>query len=456
MAALGTYFERVRSESPDCPVFLFSAGDMMQGTTMSNLVEGESIIEAFNLLGYDAAAIGNHEFDWGVEVLKERLEQADFPVLGANVYVKGTDRHPDWLLPFAVVERAGVRIGVVGAVTRSTPTTSMPARVEEFEFRSIAQALDRYIPELRRLDVDFVIAVLHAGGRCDEDGSCSGEAMAELRRTTAAFDYAITGHAHGTPLRTRLGRAPIAQGLAYTLAFGVGRLERGPDGSVAGELVEFPVTYVDQVEPDSALAELVGRYREAVAEVAERRIATLARPLVRSGGEYGLGRLIADAHRAATGTPLAMTNNGGIRHGLPAGSLTYGDLFEVQPFQNTLLRLRLRGEDLLAMLEQGVGQNGPRIHVSGMVVRYDPDARRGSRIMAVELHGGGEVYRDSLYWLTANNFVATGGGGFYALLEAVEVEETGIVDLDALIAYLKKMPQPVEAPEDRRWRRTTR
>ena len=211
MAALGTYFERVRSESPDCPVFLFSAGDMMQGTTMSNLVEGESIIEAFNLLGYDAAAIGNHEFDWGVEVLKERLEQADFPVLGANVYVKGTDRHPDWLLPFAVVERAGVRIGVVGAVTRSTPTTSMPARVEEFEFRSIAQALDRYIPELRRLDVDFVIAVLHAGGRCDEDGSCSGEAMAELRRTTAAFDYAITGHAHSTPLRTRLGRAPIAQ-----------------------------------------------------------------------------------------------------------------------------------------------------------------------------------------------------------------------------------------------------
>ena len=135
--------------------------------------------------------------------------------------------------------------------------------------------------------------------------------------------------------------------------------------------------------------------------------------------------------------------------------MTYSDLFEVQPFQNTLLRLRLRGEDLLATLEQGVGQNGPRIHVSGMVVRYDPDARRGSRIMAVELHGGGEVHRDSLYWLTANNFVATGGGGFYALLEAVEVEETGIVDLDALIAYLKKMPQPVEAPEDRRWRRTT-
>ncbi len=455
-AALGAHFDSVRAHSDGCPVFVFSAGDMMQGTPISNFSDGESTIAAMNLMGYDAAAIGNHEFDWGIDVLRERIEQASFPLLGANIFVKGTNRHPEWVIPYAVVERDGVRIGVVGAITKSTPITTLPSNVAELDFRSIADAFNLYIPEVRARDVDFIVTMMHAGGICRRDGSCFGEAISELQATTASYDYALTGHEHSSPLRTQIREVPVAQGLPYTLGFTIGKLERDEKGAVLGQFLETRVSYVDEVEPDAALAALVTRYAGIVADRSERPIATLAASLTKSGREYALGRLIADAQRAATSAQVTIMNNGGIRQGLREGPVTYGQVFEVQPFQNPLVRLRLRGSDLLAALEHSLWPSFPTAHISGLSVHYDPGAPAGSRVVEARLNDESPIEPDSAYTVVVISFMFEGGDGFTALRNAEAMEMTGISDLDALIAYLSRLPQPVEAPGESRWIRVDR
>jgi 2',3'-cyclic-nucleotide 2'-phosphodiesterase/3'-nucleotidase len=445
-AVLGGYFRDARAES-ECPVFLVSGGDAMQGTLISNLTDGVSTIAVMNELGYDALAIGNHEFDWGIDVLRDRIEQADFPFLGANTFERGTDRHPEWTRPYAIVERGGVRIGSIGVTTESTPTTTMPANVSALEFRSIAATLDRYIPEVRDQGVDFVVAMLHAGAFCDSAGTCRGEAVAELAATQERFDYAVTGHTHSR-VATVIKGAPVVQSFANSTAFAVGRLERGADGSLDARLLEIQATYADEVSPHADIARLVEQYRETAAEQMERVVATLAEPLDKPtrGGGYALGRVIADAQREATGAQIALMNNGGIRRSLSAGPVTYNDLFELQPFGNTLVVLDLPGDRLIEALEHALSDSRPDAQVSGVTVLYDPGAPAGSRVREVRLPDGDVVRADGSYVVVANDFMSTGGSGYGALMGATSATLTGIVDLEALVRYLESRPQPVAGP----------
>lgn len=452
-AVLGGYLRDARAESSECPVFLLSAGDAMQGTLISNLTDGLSTIAVMNEMEYDALAIGNHEFDWGIDVLRDRIEQAAFPFLAANIYERGTDEHPDWTQPYAILERAGVRLGVVGLTTRTTPTTTMPANVAELEFRSMAAALDRYIPEVRAQGADFVVAVMHAGAFCDSPGVCHGEAMDELNATSEQFDYVVTGHTHSR-VETTIHGAPVVQSYANSTAFGIGRLRRDAEGHVEGELLEIRQTYADGVESDADIAVLVERYRETAAAQMERVVATLEVPLGKPSrqGEFALGRVIADAQRDATGTEIAVMNNGGIRRSLPAGPVTYNDLFEVQPFGNTLVVLELPGSLLIETLEHALDDEGPDAQLSGLTVVYDPAAPKGRRVREARVQSGDLVRPDGSYSVTANDFMATGGSGYRALMGATSATMTGIVDLEALVRYLESRPQPVQPPLIDRWR----
>jgi 2',3'-cyclic-nucleotide 2'-phosphodiesterase (5'-nucleotidase family) len=451
-SVLGGYLRDARSESPDCPTFLVSAGDAMQGTLISNLTDGLSTIAVMNELRYDALAIGNHEFDWGIDVLRDRIEQAAFPFLGANIYDRGTDEHPDWTRPYAIVERGGVRVGLIGLTTRSTPTTTMPANVAALEFRSIADALNRYIPEVRAQGADFVVAVMHAGAFCDSAGVCRGEAMDELNATRERFDYAVTGHTHSR-VETTIHGAPVVQSFANSTAFGIGRLRTDSEGHVGAELLEIRQTYADQVEPDADIAALVERYRETAEAQMERVVATLAVPFDKPSrqGEFALGRVIADAQRDATGTQIAVMNNGGIRRSLPAGPITYNDLFELQPFGNTLVVLDLPGDLLIETLEHALDDEGPDAQLSGMTVMFDPAASRGRRVREARLASGDLIQPARSYTVTANDFMATGGSGYRALMGATSATMTGIVDLEALVRYLESRPQPVQPPVMDRW-----
>ena len=213
---------------------------------------------------------------------------------------------------------------------------------------------------------------------------------------------------------------------------------------------------MDEVTPDTAVARVVREWEERVRPLAERGIATLAAemPFVDPGrGEWVVGNLLADAVRRATGAQASIVNSGSIRRGLPAGPVSYGTLYELQPFQNALVTVEATGAQLRAALENGLDEHGRiNAHVSGLTVVYDSAAPAGSRVRSITLDGGRAVRDDDRVTLGLTEFVATGGDRF-TMLRDLPRRNTGVIDLDAVIAHLQALPHPVSPPATGRWRK---
>ena len=202
--------------------------------------------------------------------------------------------------------------------------------------------------------------------------------------------------------------------------------------------------------PDAALTAVVERYQRNFENLTSRAVATLRLPLERSGSDYALGRLIADAFRTIARADLSIVNNGGIRTGLPGGGISFGDVYQVLPFQNRLVTLRVRGEVIRQALEHAVDGATPDAHVSGMEVWYDPRRRVGRRITKVKLENGRDLSSGATYTLAVGDFLAAGGSG-YAMLTPFPAAAAGMTDLDAVLRYLSILRQPVDAPRDSRF-----
>ena len=451
-AAVLYSFYREERAGFDGPTITLDAGDIMQGTPLSNLTEGRSTIDFFNQLGVDAAAIGNHDFDWTIRVLQQRQQQAKFPWLSANIYDAGRNTRPDWARPTVMLERDGVKIGIIGLSTENTPQVTRASNVQGYEFRSGAAEIERYVPELRQQGADFVIVTTHEGVTCDSGmRNCRGEVIDWARRVTNKPDLIVAGHTHGIVNTVESG-IPIVIAWDYSKKYSVIDLEKSADGQTRVRVRDQPTTFADRVKPDSSMGALVARYEQEIGPQVNRVVATLDAPLRKVGGEYALGHLIADAQRAASGAQVAIMNNGGIRTDLEAGPLTWSELYQLQPFANLLVKLTLTGAQLREVMEHILRGRQPGMHVSGITVWYDSAAAPGARVRRMQLASGETVTDSGNYIVSVNDFMAGGGDGLTVLINARGRVDTGIVDLDALIEYLQKQPQPVRAPTDDRLR----
>ena len=427
---------------------------MFQGTPASNLAFGRPVVELFDTLGYAAAALGNHEFDWGIDSLRARMRDARYAVLGANVrYADGRD--VEWLPNDTIVERGGLRIGLIGVATVETPHTTRASNTVGLRFDTPAAIVDSIARELRARGADAVVVLAHAGAFCDRAGAaeCRGEVIELARALTEPIDAIVSGHTH-TIVDTDVRGIPIVQARSSGRSVGVIDLPlgRAPNGDAPRPDVRDVLA--DSVPADPAAAALVRRALAKVSGVVGQQVATIAQRLSRSGSQYALGNLIADAQRWKTNADVAITNNGGIRADLPAGIATYGTLYEVQPFGNALYRLRVPGSALRAYLERLLQEDRIGVHVSGLRVTYDPAQPAGARITSVLLDGGTPLRDHATYTVVMNDFMATGGDGL-GLAGNVPAESLRIDDLTALVDYLKGLPQPVRAPEGARITRVT-
>jgi 2',3'-cyclic-nucleotide 2'-phosphodiesterase / 3'-nucleotidase / 5'-nucleotidase len=429
-----------------CTSVRLDAGDEMQGTPVSNINYGRGVIAAMNALGIDAAAIGNHEFDWSIDTLLARMQDARYKFLSANITDSVRSARPDWALPWTLVARNGVKIAVIGLTTVTTPTSTAPRNVRGLAFGNGAQAIRRYLPDARAA-ADFVIVVAHEGGG----------AILDVARglDSGAVDLIVAGHTHQR-MDTTVNGIPIVQpgssgrDIALVDFVRVGGTRR----EVRAQLV---TPYADAVRPDVDLAGSLAAQLDAIKSVTGRSVGRLKVSLRREGAEYGLGRLIADAARNIGKADVGMINNGGIRAGLPEGNITWGDIQMVQPFQNRMVRLTVKGSALLQALEHCVaGPSGdPDCHVSGVEVWYDPDHRVGKRVTRTRLATGKEIDEGSSYTLALPDFMAAGGSGF-AMLVGAPVQDLNALDMDLLIGYLGVLRMPVEAPADVRFHRAGR
>lgn len=456
-AILAAHFDSAAARFDGATVVI-DGGDVMQGTAVSNLSWGRSSIEAYNAAGYAAAAVGNHEFDWGQDTLRARIGESRFPWLASNLYVAGTREHPDWARPWVMVEEDGVRVGIVGVALSTTPEVVMAGRLDGLEFGSEAPAIDRYAREARAAGADFVVVTMHVGAICEEDGrdpagesrGCEGEMLEVAEAVTEPVDAYFGGHTHRRVL-TSVGGTPTLEARSYGTAYALADLERRGDSTVVLRR-EVRTAWGDEVDPDTAVARVVGEWGARVEPITARVVTRLAEEMPRRGPEHALGNLVADAFRAETGAHAALVNNGSIRRDLPAGPVPYGALFELQPFQNELVAIDLSGASLRRALENALDRDGePDAHVAGMTVTYDPAAPRGERIREIRLTDGRVIGDDDVVTLGTTEFLAAGGDRYAALREGT-VRRTGLVDLDALVHYLEGLEAPVRAPEVGRWR----
>ena len=426
-----------------CPTVRVDGGDQMQGSLESNLVFGQSVVRAFNLLGLAAAAVGNHELDWGVDTLIARQKEARYAWLAANVFLKGTERRPEWARPFAIVEKAGVRIGIVGYATVNTPTTLRTSTTAPYEFRSGAAAIADALSAVRRVRVDFIVIVAHAGGDCGPS-NCAGE-MVQLAQSldSAGVDLIVGGHTHNAGTGVVNG-IPIVRASSHGRAISVVDLVRRADGSHHFTLSRDTV-WVDRVEPDRAMTELLKPYRALADSIANVPVATLRDSL--NAANRALGHLIADAARSFVNADIGLHNAGGVRAPLAAGRVNYNDIFRVLPFGNAMVKVTLTGRQLREVVEHSLGR-GPQFF-SGIQIGYDPAAPIGRRIVSLTMLDGSPVADDRNYTLGTADYLADGGDG-YTMFLPLPKERYEPTLLDALIAHLRALPQPVIPPTDER------
>ena len=398
---LAGYLEILKARDP---VLLLDAGDMFQGTLISNSVNGASVVAAMNHLGYRAAAVGNHEFDFGKErdedtdpfsALKARAAEADFPFLAANIYDRATGTTVAWpgVASHVLTEVAGLKIAILGGTTLDTPKVSLPGVGTALDFRPLEEVLPPLAKRLRAEGADLVIALVHAGGGCEHgtppDDLSTCEADAELFRLARAMDPGdvdlIAGaHTHRY-ISHRVNGIPVVEGGAYMRSFSLVRFRWSrSEGRVAEVVFEGPIAVCHEV-PDgwetcmsftkeeriappgrhpatflgAAVAPapfLEGILDDRLRAGLERAREPLGPRVVRflrkvDHGDHPVGLLEADILLDTyDGAAVALVNESGIRAGLPEGALTYGELFQVFPFSSQPALLELTGRELQDLL----------------------------------------------------------------------------------------------------------
>jgi len=449
-AYVAAMIDPARNEcAPQCETLLLDGGDMFQGTPASNLAFGRPVVAYYNEMGYAAAALGNHEFDWGTDTLRARMRDAHYAILGANVrYADGRD--VPWIRDDTLITRGKTKIGVIGFATVQTPTTTRAANVAGLRFDEPAPIVSARARALRNRGADLIVVIAHAGAFCNTTGTdaCQGEIIDFARSLTEKVDAIVSGHTH-TLVDYAIAGTPIVQARSSGRAVAIVDipLAAGKPGGVAHEEVRDVVT--SAIAPVARVDSLVKAAAGEVASFVNRRVADVATPLDREGTQYPLGNLIADGQRWAGKGDIAIMNNGGIRANLRAGTATYGSLFEIQPFGNTLYKLRMTGAQLREYLERVVARDELRDHVSGITIGYNPDLPRGKRIVSLTLPAGRTLSDGASYNVIVNDFMATGGEGM-GPPSGARSTPLNVVDLDALVLYLRSLPSPVRAPAESR------
>jgi 2',3'-cyclic-nucleotide 2'-phosphodiesterase (5'-nucleotidase family) len=449
-AYVAAMIEAARREcAPVCQTLLLDGGDMFQGTPASNLAFGRPVVEYYNRMGYVAAALGNHEFDWGTDTLRARMRDAKYAILGSNVkYADGRD--VPWIRDDTLVTIGSTKVGVIGFATVLTPTTTRAANVVGLRFDEPAPIVSSRARALRGRGANMIVVIAHAGAFCNSTGTaaCEGEIIEFAGKLTERVDAIVSGHTHSLVNYSANG-VPVVQARSSGRAVAVIDIPLEDGKPVSGAYEEVRDVVATAIAPDPQIAAIVTAATERVAPFVNRRVTAIAATLDREGTQYPLGNLIADAQRWAGKGDIAIMNNGGIRANLRAGTATYGSLFEVQPFGNVLYSLKMTGSQLKEYLERLVDRDELRAHVSGVTIGYNPELPRGKRIVSLTLPAGRTLAEGAIYNVIVNDFLATGGDNL-GPPPGARMTPLNVADLDALVAYLQKLPAPVRAPAESR------
>ena len=424
-------------------VFLFDAGDMFTGM-LSNLTRGEALMEMMLSMGYDAMAIGNHEFDYGSENFTRQMNRVPFPVLAANVFYKGTTR--DYGRPFTLLERNGIRLLVIGIIGQDARSVALPSGIVDLDFTDPIPAVRAIVKEFKPR-VDLVVVLAHQGKTGPQQ--TDAEARPEVQRDfdedirlcgeVEGIDVFVGGHAHRgieTPYVHPKTGTLIVQTYGYGTRLGYLKL-RLQEGRIVSHQGELLKVWSDRIAPDPVVAAKIDGYKRqtaaAIGQVVGRSTARLVRDYNR---ESPLGSFVADVMREAAGAELAFHNAGGLRADLPEGAVTNGNILDALPFLNTLVVCEMTGAQIREVLEQGLSLERGLIQVSGIAASYDLRQPVGRRLSSVTI-GGKPLDPARVYRAATNSFLAQGGDLYETFLRTKQTD-IGRALSDVLIEDFRK------------------
>ncbi len=466
---------RAQSEALGQALLLLDAGDVFQGTLYFNQYEGLADLYFYNQLGYDAMAVGNHEFDSGPEALAKfinggtivnpsmTVEGATFPLLSANIDVSAEPLLAGKVKPWVILERNGQKIGIFGLTAEDTDILSSPG--DNVVFKDPVQAATQAVAQLKTEGVNKIIGLTHVGFNVDK----------ELAAQVDDIDIIVGGHSHtelGThpgatePYPTMVtspngGKTMIVADWEWGKYLGDIRVDFDTNGVAAcWEGQPRPVDGI--ITPDPAFQVKLDEFAAPLDEMKGEGIGTTSialdgeRTNVRSK-ETNLSNLICDAllqRTRADGVQIALTNGGGIRASIDEGEVTVGEVITVLPFGNTVTLVTLTGSQVKEALENGVSQvengAGRFPQVAGIRFAWDATKPVGSRIVSIEIEVAPGTYRpihmDKTYRLVTNNYIMAGGDGYSVLTEGTNAYDTGLLMADVVQEYIATL-SPVTADD---------
>ena len=446
-------------------VLVIDAGDMWQGTLESNLVEGAAVVEAYNAIGFDAAAMGNHEFDFGPVgskavpeapgddargALKRRVSEAAFPVLAANLIDNRTGRPVDWenVRPSVILDVNGIKVGVIGVMTSRALQATIAANVVGLRVAPLVETITKEARALREQGAAVVIVTAHAGSSCkqfeDPTNLSSCNMAGEIMRVASGLppglvDHIIAGHVHR-------GIAHIVNGISITSAYSNTRAfsrvdfdidantgnvvsrrvfpphwaclsvvrssgECASPGDAASEIVSAVYEGHD-VKPDPRVLDIAARAAAYAEDIKQQELGVHLKSAfeLATGAESPLANLMTDAILESTGADIAMHNVvGGIRNTLPEGELTFGSVYEMFPFDNRVVKLVLTGRQLRRIIAEQAHNYGRRAGFSGM--RVFVECTNDKMEIVMELDSGTAIRDDDSLTVIVNDYLALGGDG---------------------------------------------
>jgi 5'-nucleotidase len=424
-----TLKKSIQQDNPN--TLLLMSGDTISPSVESITYKGAQMIEAWNAVGLDYATFGNHEFDFGPEVLKERIKESKFGWVAANVIDTTTNKTFADVPPFVVREFGGVKVGIFGLVLPETKSTSKPG--PNVEFRNPCETAKAVVSQLRAQGVKVIVALTHLSMREDKEvAKCSD------------VDVIIGGHEH-TLLESHAGGAPIFKMTSDARELGRIDLNISPSGEL--DSIDWKVIDVDSTTPEATeFTAVYKKYEGLLAELAKpigRTTEKLdARSAENRNRETNVGNFIADQFRKSTGADIGLMNGGSVRADsiIGPGTLTQRDLLSILPFKNKLVKLEITGATLRETLEHGVARSaedaepGRFPQVSGLQFTFDASRPAGSRIVEVKVNGQ-PLNNAKKYTLTTTTFVGLDGGDGYTMLKGARVvtpPERAPVDVDVV------------------------
>ena len=410
---------------PDGNFLLLSGGDMWTGPAISTWFQGQSMAEVMNTMGYDAAAIGNHEFDFGLDVLKNRAAESEFPFLSANIRYKSDGTTPEDLgiRPYTIVTVNDIQVGIIGLTTTRTPTTTNPVNVAGFDFIEYEAALREVVPQVKAAGAEMIVVPGHV---------CQTE-LEILAQDVADLGIHLLGGGHCNELlASEVNDIVLLEGGTGLASYAYATFQFDTVSDTVAS-VDYGVQSNNGGAADPEVEAIVMRWQEEADAELNRTIGYSEQGLVRQG--QGMQSLITEAWLWAYPTAdVAITNLGGMRADLPPGEITLANVVTVMPFENVIMELFLTGEQLEVLLKQdsaavgGVYRENFRWYLKAAGEELDPDA---------------------FYTVLVNDFMYAGGDD-YALLAVYDPDgyNTAINWRQPVIDWIIAQDSSLDSPLD--------